>query len=125
MSEWSSRRDTSRERRASPRFATLQLVEVETVAGRFVVELVNISSGGACVSMANMPVPAVGSLLTVRLVDGDHALGQLRWVGGVDVGIAFDKPLVNPVAATEFEFLGRSAFARTLRMQAKRRARKA
>lgn len=75
--------------------------------------------------MANMPVPAVGSLLTVRLVDGDHALGQLRWIGGVDAGIAFDKPLENPVAATEIEFLGRSAIARTLRLQAKRRARKA
>jgi hypothetical protein len=109
-------------RRDQTRREACQFVEIETTAGTYVVELINLSAQGLCVRMTNMPIPPIDSPIAVSLIAGEVVLGFLRWVGNSTAGIEFASAIDAPEAKTEVEYLGQKFFSRTLMLQAKRRA---
>lgn len=110
------------DRRGDGRIGTSQFAELEVTAGRYVVELLNLSEQGACVRLSNMPVPSIDSPVALVLCDGDVAIGTVRWLGRDTAGLEFTQTIATPQAKTELEHLGRAMFSRVLALQSKRRS---
>lgn len=109
-------------RRGDGRLSTSQFAEFETPAGRYVVELVNLSQQGACIRLSNMPVPPLGTAVALHLMDGEVAIGELKWLGRDTAGVEFNQNINTPEAKIELEHLGREMFLRVANLQSKRRS---
>lgn len=110
------------DRRDDGRIPTYQLAEFESSAGRYVVELVNLSQQGACVRLRNMPVPPLDTPVALHLMDGEVAIGELKWLNRDLAGVVFNRELTEPEEKVELEHLGREMFVRVANLQSKRRS---
>lgn len=109
-------------RRGNGRLPTSQFAEFETPSGRYVVELVNLSQQGACIRLSNMPIPPLGTAVALHLMDGEVAIGELKWLGRDTAGVEFTQTITTPEAKIELEHLGREMFLRVANLQSKRRS---
>ena len=55
--------------------------------------LMDLSTSGAQVRLANGLVPIEGDEITLRLVDGLHLTGSVAWCHRDRLGISFEQPL--------------------------------
>lgn len=85
----------SRNRRIAARHAHFEHVVVRSEWGDLGGALLDLSSTGGQVRIANGLLPFEGDEVTLRLVDAGHLCGHVAWVGDTSIGIAFDQPVAS------------------------------
>jgi hypothetical protein len=82
-------------RRVAMRHDHFEHVVVQSEWGDFGGALLDLSTTGGQVRLANGLMPFEGDAVTLRLVDAGHLCGQVVWTGETSIGIAFDRPVAN------------------------------
>ncbi len=77
-------------RRDSVRHQHAERIGLRTQWGALVGSLVDLSTSGAQVRLANGLVPCDGDEVTLRFVDGRHISGSIVWADRDALGIRFD-----------------------------------
>lgn len=94
-SRWQDAEARSPNRRIATRHGHFEHVVVQSEWGDFGGALLDLSSTGGQVRLANGLMPFEGDEVTLRLVDAGHLCGQVVWTGETTIGIAFDQPVAN------------------------------
>lgn len=92
---WDAVKDAPQDRRVAERHIHAEPAMIATQWGEVVGKLVDVSSTGVKVRIANGLVPFAGDEVTLRLVGAGQHAGQIAWVGGDTVGIVFDHVVGN------------------------------
>lgn len=87
--------DRFSDRRTAGRLAHVERVLVATSWGDIDGTLVDVSSFGGQIRIANGLVPFDGDEVTLRLVGAGQFGGRVAWSTDEAVGIAFDQPITN------------------------------
>jgi hypothetical protein len=90
---WQDAETRSPDRRIATRHAHFEHIVVESDWGDLGGALLDLSSTGGQVRVANGLLPFEGDEVTLRLVDAGHLCGRVAWVGDTSIGIAFDRPV--------------------------------
>ena len=85
----------SQNRRIAMRHAHFENIVVQSEWGDLGGALLDLSSTGGQVRIANGLLPFEGDKITLRLVDAGHLCGHVAWVGDTSIGIAFDQPVAS------------------------------
>lgn len=83
----------SADRRGAVRHAHAEAVVMTTQWGAIAGSLLDLSTSGVQVRLANGFVPLEGDDVTLRLADGRHLSGSVAWIGRDTVGIGLDSPV--------------------------------
>ena len=97
-SAYTPRQDTdtgAQNRRIAARHAHFEHIVVQSEWGDLGGALLDLSSTGGQVRIANGLLPFEGDEVTLRLVDAGHLCGHVAWVGDTSIGIAFDQPVAS------------------------------
>lgn len=81
------------ERRGTVRHAHVERITLTTQWGTLVASLMDLSTTGAQVRVANGLAPVEGDDVTLRLVDGRHLSGSIVWSERDALGISFEQAL--------------------------------
>ena len=81
------------ERRETVRHAHVEPIHLTTQWGTLVASLMDLSTTGAQVRVANGLVPLDGDEVMLRLVDGHHLSGSIVWSARDALGISFEQAL--------------------------------
>jgi hypothetical protein len=81
------------ERRGAVRHSHAERVALATQWGALAGNLLDLSTSGAQVRLANGLVPFEGEDVTLRLVDGRHISGSVAWADRDALGITFENAL--------------------------------
>lgn len=82
-------------RRVATRHAHFENIVVQSEWGDVGGALLDLSSTGGQVRIANGLLPFEGDEVTLRLVDAGHLCGHVAWVGDTSIGIAFEHPVAS------------------------------
>lgn len=85
----------SQNRRIAARHAHFEHIVVQSEWGDVGGALLDLSSTGGQVRIANGLLPFEGDEVTLRLVDAGHLCGHVAWVGDTSIGIAFEQPIAS------------------------------
>jgi hypothetical protein len=94
-SRWQDAEPRSQNRRLAARHVHFEHVVVQSEWGDLGGALLDLSSTGGQVRIANGLMPFEGDEVTLRLVDARYLSGQVAWVGETSIGIAFDHPVAS------------------------------
>jgi hypothetical protein len=82
-------------RRVATRHVHFENIVVQSEWGDVGGALLDLSSTGGQVRIANGLLPFEGDEVTLRLVDAGHLCGHVAWVGDTSIGIAFEHPVAS------------------------------
>jgi hypothetical protein len=85
----------SQDRRIALRHAHFEHIVVQSEWGDLGGALLDLSSTGGQVHIANGFLPFEGDEVTLQLVDAGHLCGHVAWVGDTSIGITFDQPVAS------------------------------
>jgi hypothetical protein len=105
-------------RRLAARHAHFEHIVVQSEWGDLGGALLDLSSTGGQVRIANGLLPFKGDEVTLQLVDAGHLCGRVVWVGPTSIGIAFDQPVASLGDILWPEQRGPEWFRRAARPQA-------
>lgn len=108
--------------RRHERHETFDLAEVTSLHCEVVGSVVDISSSGLKLQIAQGPMPIEGEPVTVRLAGGGHLSGQVVWLDGKNVGVEFDRERPDPLELLWPEVHGPNWFGRLVHLQLKRQS---
>jgi len=104
-------------RRGADRHAHAERVTITTQWGAQAGSLMDLSTSGAQVRLANGLVPVEGDDMTLRLVDGRHLAGNVVWADRGAIGIRFEMPLSSLEDVLWLEQRGADWFYASVRAQ--------
>jgi hypothetical protein len=104
-------------RRGASRHAHAEHVTVTTQWGAQAGSLMDLSTSGAQVRLANGLVPIEGDDVTLRLVDGRHLAGSVVWADRGAIGIRFETTLSSLEEILWLEQRGADWFYASVRAQ--------
>ncbi len=104
-------------RRGADRHAHAERVTITTQWGAQAGSLMDLSTSGAQVRLANGLVPVEGDDMTLRLVDGRYLAGNVVWADRGAIGIRFEMPLSSLDDVLWLEQRGADWFYASVRAQ--------
>jgi len=104
-------------RRYDLRHFARQCVAMKFRNSNLLCDLVDLSETGARICVVDGIVPNVDEKLVLTLFDGTDIEGQVSWLKGQHIGVAFGSPVADIEERLDFEDLGSGYFGKAVTLQ--------
>lgn len=112
---------SARDKRKHRRYRSTQPAGMQLGQVSGVVEVVNLSIGGATCRISTGFAPFEGDDVELTLADGTRRSGRVAWTSGHEFGLAFDYAMDDPGSLSHIETWSGDNYATLLKVQSRLR----